>query len=169
MTRRNLVKAASVAAVTGAAGAAAPVRKSYLELRYYMLRNGAVNQRQILTEHLSKGRNPALKRAGAGPVAAFSNTISSGGNFILTVTNYPDLASIETNATKMAADKEYQESRDAMLAKTPVPYVRIESALLRGFAWFVRGAQPLDVHKLGFSELAHSLVFGGLLAVAFLV
>ena len=42
-------------------------------------------------------------------------------------------------------------------------------ALLRGFAWFVRGAQPLDVHKLGFSELAHSLVFGGLLAVAFLV
>jgi YwiC-like protein len=42
-------------------------------------------------------------------------------------------------------------------------------ASLRGFAWFVRGAQPLDVHKLGFSELAQALVFGGLLAVAFLI
>src|ERR1019366_3601389 len=32
--------------------------------------------------------------------------------------------------------------------------------LLRGIMWFVRGHQPLDVHKLGFSELAHALIFG---------
>ena len=42
-------------------------------------------------------------------------------------------------------------------------------ALLRGFVWFVRGAQPLDVHKLGFSELAQALVFGALLAIVFLL
>jgi hypothetical protein len=40
--------------------------------------------------------------------------------------------------------------------------------LLRGTYWFGRGRQPLDVHKLGFSELAQSLTFGGLLCVAFL-
>ena len=42
-------------------------------------------------------------------------------------------------------------------------------ALLRGFVWFVRGAQPLDVHKLGFSELAQALVFGALLVIVFLI
>jgi hypothetical protein len=40
--------------------------------------------------------------------------------------------------------------------------------LLRGTLWFLRGHQPLDVHKLGFSELAQALIFGTLLCVAFL-
>jgi hypothetical protein len=42
-------------------------------------------------------------------------------------------------------------------------------ALVRGVAWFVRPTQPLDVHKLGFSELAQAITFGALLVVAFLV
>ena len=41
--------------------------------------------------------------------------------------------------------------------------------LLRGTLWFLRGRQPLDVHKLGFSELAQALIFGTLLCVAFLL
>lgn len=41
-------------------------------------------------------------------------------------------------------------------------------ALIRGVAWFVRPTQPLDVHKLGFSELAQTLVFGALLSATFL-
>jgi len=42
-------------------------------------------------------------------------------------------------------------------------------ALARGAAWFVRPTSPLDVHKLGFSELAQALIFGALLSTAFLV
>jgi hypothetical protein len=42
-------------------------------------------------------------------------------------------------------------------------------ALVRGAAWFVRPTQPLEVHKLGFSELAQALLFGALLCVAFLI
>jgi YwiC-like protein len=42
-------------------------------------------------------------------------------------------------------------------------------ALWRGVAWFVRPTQPLDVHKLGFSELAQAIVFGAVLSAAFLV
>lgn len=113
--------------------AAAAAKKSLIELRYYRLRNGAVNQRQILTEQLSKGRLPALKRAGAGPIGVFSNTIASDGPYLLTVTNFPDFASFDAIVAKMEADPEYQKSRDAMLAQTQVPYVRIENALLRGF------------------------------------
>lgn len=41
--------------------------------------------------------------------------------------------------------------------------------LLRGTVWFGRRYQPLDVHKLGFSELQQALVFGALLCAAFLV
>lgn len=41
--------------------------------------------------------------------------------------------------------------------------------LLRGTIWFVRKRRPLDVHRLGFSELGHSLVFGALLCAAFLM
>jgi hypothetical protein len=40
--------------------------------------------------------------------------------------------------------------------------------LLRGTLWFTRGRQPLNVHKLGLSELSHSLLFGALLCAAFL-
>lgn len=41
--------------------------------------------------------------------------------------------------------------------------------LTRGTLWFLRGRQPLDVHKLGFSELAQALIFGALLCAAFLM
>jgi YwiC-like protein len=40
--------------------------------------------------------------------------------------------------------------------------------LLRGLLWFNSGRQPLDVHKLGFSELRQSLLFGVLLCAVLL-
>jgi hypothetical protein len=49
----------------------------------------------------------------------------------------------------------------AILAYVPV--------LLRGTFWFVRKRQPLDVHKLGFTELGHALIFGSLLCASFLM
>lgn len=39
---------------------------------------------------------------------------------------------------------------------------------IRGALWFVRQSPPLDVHRLGFGELAQALLFGGLLSTAFL-
>src|SRR5271167_745936 len=41
--------------------------------------------------------------------------------------------------------------------------------LFRGILWFVPGRQALDVHKLGFTEMAQALIFGGLLCTAFLL
>ncbi len=51
---------------------------------------------------------------------------------------------------------------------TPVALAFVP-VLFRGTLWFVRGRQTLDVHKLGFSELAQALIFGALLCAAFLV
>ncbi|MFB3917402.1 MAG: YwiC-like family protein [Terriglobales bacterium] len=39
--------------------------------------------------------------------------------------------------------------------------------LLRGVLWFVRKPEPLAVHRLGLTELAHAIVFGILLILAF--
>jgi hypothetical protein len=41
--------------------------------------------------------------------------------------------------------------------------------LVRGTLWFVQRHRPLDVHKLGFSELTQALIFGALLCVSLLV
>ena len=38
--------------------------------------------------------------------------------------------------------------------------------LLRGLAWFLRAAAPLQVRRLGQSELAHAIVFGALLILS---
>ena len=61
-------------------------------------------------------------------------------------------------------------SRRACIACCPLwTLIAFVPAFARGVAWFVRPTQPLDVHKLGFSELAQAIVFGALLSVAFLV
>jgi len=39
--------------------------------------------------------------------------------------------------------------------------------LARGFLWFVSGARPLTVKRLGWSELAHGVAFGVLLIAAY--
>ena len=49
----------------------------------------------------------------------------------------------------------------ALIAFAPV--------LVRGLRWFFSGAQPLDVHRLGFAELAQALVFGALLCFVYFV
>jgi hypothetical protein len=41
--------------------------------------------------------------------------------------------------------------------------------LVRGTVWFVRRHRPLDVHKLGFSELTQAVIFGALLSASFLL
>lgn len=39
--------------------------------------------------------------------------------------------------------------------------------LFRGFVWFVKKPQPIVVRRLGWTELAHALVFGALLTAGF--
>jgi YwiC-like protein len=51
----------------------------------------------------------------------------------------------------------------------PWTWIAFAPALTRGIAWFVRPTRPLNVHKLGFSELAQAIVFGALLSAAFFV
>ncbi|HZW93272.1 MAG TPA: YwiC-like family protein [Candidatus Eremiobacteraceae bacterium] len=50
----------------------------------------------------------------------------------------------------------------------PLVIVAFVPALIRGTLWFLRKPESLDVRNLGWSEMRHGLVFGILLAVAFI-
>lgn len=45
-------------------------------------------------------------------------------------------------------------------------FVAFVPVFVRGMAWFLRSPQPLHLHRLGISELAHALAFGALLVIS---
>ncbi len=49
----------------------------------------------------------------------------------------------------------------------PLTTVAFAPILFRGLAWFARRPQPIVVRRLGWTELAHALVFGVLLTAGF--
>jgi hypothetical protein len=50
----------------------------------------------------------------------------------------------------------------------PLLIIAFVPAVLRGSHWFFRKAEPLDVKRLGWSEMKHGVAFGILLAIVFL-
>lgn len=50
----------------------------------------------------------------------------------------------------------------------PLVIIAFVPALVRGTRWFFLGPEPLDIKKLGWSEMTQGVVFGILLAIAFL-
>ncbi|MBY0374261.1 MAG: hypothetical protein K2Q23_09725, partial [Bryobacteraceae bacterium] len=88
MNRRELLLSSSALAMSAAAQTPPTSRRaetSYIELRYFYLRNSADNQRQRVTDFLKNSYAPAAQRAGIGPVGVFSSMIAPNTPFILTV------------------------------------------------------------------------------------
>ena len=52
---------------------------------------------------------------------------------------------------------------------SPLVIIAFVPALVRGTRWFFQAPEPLDVKKLGWSEVKYGIAFGIFLAVAFLV
>lgn len=133
MTRRNLVRAASAAAAAGSLPGATG-KPALIDMVVLKLRNGAVNQRQVLSEFLSKSYIPALKRAGVKTFGVFSSSIAPEGPFLLAVTSHPSFAEMEAREAKLWSDPGLRKGLEAMLNQTPTPFVRMERSLLRGFS-----------------------------------
>lgn len=112
---------------------AAPNKKpAVLELRLFKLRNTQDGQNQRTSDFLAKHYVPAVQRAGAGTVGAFGSVIASGSPFILLVTSFPSMAAIESATDKVLADKAYVQARTEF-DSGPVPYIRMETSLLKCF------------------------------------
>jgi hypothetical protein len=130
MNRRQFVNAAASAGLaTGSAAAAG--NHTWIELRYYRMRNG--NQTQRTSDFLSKYFLPAARRAGIGPLGFFSAIIAEQSPFILALAGYASPADFAGSMERMAADKEFQQGFDEYNTPAELSYIRMENALLRAF------------------------------------
>lgn len=132
MTRRNALATTAL----GAAGLAAQTTptRSFLELRYFYMRNSRTNQVQRTSDFISGAWVPAIKRAGGGPVGVFNAVIAPESPFALVVSSYPSMGAMQTTLEKLGTDSVYQKAHAAYNASHEMPYARMESTLLRCFA-----------------------------------
>ncbi|MBY0503610.1 MAG: NIPSNAP family protein [Bryobacteraceae bacterium] len=146
MKRRSVLAAAPLAM----AQTPAPKRpeSSYIELRYFRLRNTRENQRQRVVDFIKNSYLPVAVRAGLGPVGVFSSLIGADTPYILTARSYGSLYAMEQAWDKIGADAEYQKATQAFQALPGLSYMRVETQLLRAFEGFPKVvAPPVDEKK----------------------
>jgi hypothetical protein len=135
MNRRDFI-GASLAAGVGAlemgAGMAQaqPASRQYYELRRYELRVGPMADR--MNAYLRDAAIPAFRRAGTGPVGAFTPRFGPDVPSIFLVIPFNSIQDFAALGERLAQDKEYQAAAAAQvkLPATDPPYIRIESQLM---------------------------------------
>jgi hypothetical protein len=133
MNRRNLITGAaalSMPALSTPASGAKTMNAIY-ELRYFHLRNGAQIQRT--TDFLSKYYLPAAQRLGIGPLGFFNALIGEQSPFVMALSSYASLASMESAMDKIASDKEFQKGFAEYNSATELSYIRMDNSVLRAF------------------------------------
>jgi hypothetical protein len=131
MNRRKFLNSAATAGLASTAAAAAPPRRTIIELNYIRMRNGTQIQRT--SDLLGKYVLPALDRAGAGPTGCFNSVIGEQSPFVLLITSYPSLAAFETAQDKLGSDAAFGKAADAYNSSPELGYMRMENSLLRAF------------------------------------
>ena len=135
MKRREIL-AAAAAAPLAAGQTSSPRKPATLEMRWYQLRNGAVDQRQRTVDYLLKVVNPALKRVGAEPAGLFSPMFGAHGPALLHLISYPSIQVFGDAAVKLRDDAEYRRAFNEFYSQPGLPYQRVEIRLLRAFDGF---------------------------------
>lgn len=111
-----------------------PERAStFLEVRFWRLHNTPESQTPRVTEYLQNGLAPALSRAGAKLAGAFSTTIGPEAPTLMTLTQFPSLGAMQEALSKLKADAEHTHSLEKLGQGQGLPFVRVESSLLRSF------------------------------------
>jgi hypothetical protein len=128
MNRRNLITAAAALSVPAPG---APAKNAIYELRYFRMRNGAQIQRT--SDFLAKFYLPAVQRLGIGPLGFFNALIGEQSPFVLALTSYASLASMESAMEKLAVDKEFQKGVGEYDSAGELSYIRMENSVLRAF------------------------------------
>jgi hypothetical protein len=112
---------------------AADTKPSISELCFVRMRNTQDSMTQRTNDFLAKGYIPALQRAGAKRIGAFTNVIGEGNPRTVLVSEHPDINAWEGAGRKLAADKELAKDSDTYYSG-PLQYVRKEIQLLRSFS-----------------------------------
>jgi hypothetical protein len=140
MDRRHFVKAGLAAGAAGAAGALAPARlaaasaddRHWYELRTYETRSDLAPNR--LRTFLQGHMIPALRRAGAGPVGAFTPEAGMLGQSLTLLFHYKSAADALEAPRRLEADAAYAAALRAFEGDAQPPFVRYEARLMRAFA-----------------------------------
>jgi hypothetical protein len=106
---------------------------AYLEVKIWRFHNSAENQPARVAEYLEQGLAPALSRAGGRLDGAFSNVIGPDGPCYTTLTQFASLGAMQDVLAKLAADEEHQRALQKLSAGPGLPFIRVESSLLRSF------------------------------------
>lgn len=135
---------AAMSALLKSEARAAQPGQTFLELKTWRLHNSAEDQSRRVSAYLEGGLFPALTRAGAKPVGAFANLIGQDGPYLVSVAQYSSLASMQDVLTKLGQDEAHEKASRQLSAGAGVPFVRIESSLLKSFGGFPEAVFPED-------------------------
>jgi hypothetical protein len=133
MDRRSMLTALSASALISSEARAAAPTNTFLEIQTWRLRNSAEGQGSRVSEYLEHGLAPALTRAGSKLCGAFANVIAPDGPYYVTVSQYASLASFESAFTQLKGDAAHRAALEKLSSGSGIPFVRLESSLLRSF------------------------------------
>jgi hypothetical protein len=142
--RRSLMAGAALGSITllsteaEAQPHAAAATPEIYELRTYHLVNGPMKER--LDAYLKDAFLPAARRAGCGPVGAFTVAIGAGAPSVVVLVPYPSIADYAALSGKLSADPSYARAAAPFLESKPEgpPYVSLDVKLMRAFPHFPR-------------------------------
>jgi hypothetical protein len=144
MKRRQLLAAAAASALFSGKAQTAQTSNVYLELKTWHLHNSQENQPARVADYLESGLGPALSRGGASLLGAFSNVIAPEGPFYVTLTRYASLGAMQDALAKLASDAAYQRELTKLGSGPGLPFVRVESSLLRSFDGMPEPSVPAE-------------------------
>ena len=106
---------------------------TYIEIKTWRFHNSEENQAARVADYLEKGLGPAIGRAGGRLVGAFSNVIGPDGPYYVTLSEYASLAILQDVSGKIFEDEAHERELRKLSAGPGLPFVRVESSLLRSF------------------------------------
>jgi hypothetical protein len=146
--RRSLLAGATLSSVALASAdavaqprAATPATEIY-ELRTYHLVHGRMKER--LDAYLRDAFIPAARRAGCGPVGAFTVAIGPGSPSVHVLVPHPSIADFVALPGKLAADPSYTKAAEPFANATPEEpsYASLDVKLMQAFPHFPRVEVP---------------------------
>lgn len=110
---------------------AADSAQTFLEVKTWRLHNSHENQIKRVSIYLEAGLFPALTRAGAKPIGAFTNLIGPDGPYLVSIVQYSSLAAMQEVLAKLAEDTAHEKASQQLSDGAGLPFVRVESCLLK--------------------------------------
>jgi hypothetical protein len=144
--RRAVLAGLAASAISPMPAEPASTRNTFLELKTWKLHNSAENQTSRVAEFIQNGLASALDRAGAKLAGAFANVIAPDGPYYVTLSEFSSLDVFQKTLDALNSDKQYGAAVDRLSGGAGLPFVRIESSLLRSFDVFPRVATGKGEH-----------------------